>query len=96
MMKHIFHILSFVVLTCAPAQQVLANVYSFRLKNALGFARQNETVEVQIPGTDKLNAMTLSSEDGKVIPFELCGQYGINGNSCTLIFPKCNLSFYHN
>ena len=81
MMKHIYHILSFVVLTCAPAQQVLANVYSFRLKNALGFARQNETVEVQIPGTDKLNAMTLSSEDGKVIPFELCGQHGIRFQS---------------
>ncbi len=77
MMKHIYGILSFAALACASAQQVQANDYSFRLKNALGFARQNETVEVQIPGTDKLNAMTLSSEDGKVIPFELCGQHGI-------------------
>lgn len=59
------------------AEQVMAADYTFRLKNALGFARQNETVEVEIAKDMNLSEMTLNDEDGKTIPFELCGEHGI-------------------
>ena len=71
-MKHeFFFLLSLVCL------DVLAGDYSFRLKNELGFSRQGETVEVAVPESLVLDNMTLSDEEGRTLPFELCGQHAI-------------------
>ena len=63
-------------LTCL-ALNAVADDYTFRLKNTLGFARQNETVEVEIPTDVDLSRKQLTDEHGHVLPYELCGSHGI-------------------
>ena len=71
-MKRLFSLLFLLV-----ALKVMAGDYSFRLKNELGFSRQGETVEVAVPEGFNLSNTTLSDEEGRTLPFELCGQHGI-------------------
>ncbi len=54
-----------------------ADDYSFRLKNALGFAREGETVEVRVPDGTALSACALTDEDGTAVPFEAVGDTAI-------------------
>ncbi|MCD8304846.1 MAG: glycoside hydrolase family 88 protein [Prevotellaceae bacterium] len=62
------------LVACALLSQgVRADDYSFRLKNALGIAREGETVEVTVPDGTSLSASTLKDEDGTVVPFEALG-----------------------
>ncbi len=72
--------LTLIALTLAFAAGVWADdegVYSFRLKNALGFARENETVEVSVPEGTVLSACALTDEDGASVPFEALGDTAI-------------------
>lgn len=71
-MKRLFSLLFLLV-----ALEATAGDYSFRLKNELGFSRQGETVEVAVPEGLNLSNTTLSDEEGRTLPFELCGQHGI-------------------
>jgi hypothetical protein len=57
------------------ALNAVADDYTFRLKNTLGFARQNETVEVEIPTDVDLSRKQLTDEHGHVLPYELCGSH---------------------
>ena len=63
-------------LTCL-ALNAVADDYTFRLKNTLGFARQNETVEVEIPTDVDLSRKQLTDEQGHILPYERCGSHAI-------------------
>ena len=54
--------------------QVTNNSYKFRLKNVLNFARENETVEIQVPTSVDLSNSTLKDENGNVVPFEITNE----------------------
>lgn len=56
---------------------LVAQEYSFRLKNALGFSRQAETVEVSVPTGIDLSHVQLQDEANTVIPFEAVGDTAI-------------------
>ncbi len=73
-MKKIYTLLAVMTACCASA---VADDYSFRLKNALGFAREDETVEVAVPDGTTLSACTLTDEDGATVPFEALGDTAI-------------------
>ena len=51
----------------------MADDFTFRLRNSLGFARMGETVEVAVPEDINISAATLHDESGDVVPFEAAG-----------------------
>ena len=54
-----------------------ADDFSFRLRNALAFGRNGETVTVAVPGGTNLAASSLTDEHGTVVPFEAVGDEAI-------------------
>ena len=67
----------FTIALMCMALTTTANNYAFRLKNTLGFARQNETVEVEIPADVDLSHLQLTDEQGHILPYERCGSHAI-------------------
>ncbi len=64
-------------LALSTAVGAKADDYQFRLKNALAFARESETVEVRMPYGTALSECALTDEDGTAIPFEAVGDTAI-------------------